>query len=515
MSTAESTEASNDSSYTELVATNEQLLAQLIRAEQEIELYRHRYEEIRRKLFGRSSEQRHVIDSGQECLFEEGEVSASLSAGGDEYAEIGSYKRKKTSKKQIPADLPVDEVIYEPHETHCDECGEELREFSRDIREEVEYQPSRFFKRHHVTVHCACPRCKTTASGEVPPENEPVIPGAQVGPSFLSHVMVSKHCDHIPYYRQSQIYEREGVFFPDKTLSLYGMRCGELLEPVARELKRVALALDYLQADETRLRVLDHEKEANAHTGQLWVMRSPSRESPLVLYEYHEGRGKEDAKEFLGDFTGALQTDALASYDDFVGIRLGCMSHGRRKFVEAKKVSQKESAHVLKLIGQLYKIEADLKKEYPKKPKEKTVTEWLKKREKIRKERSLPILSKIREYLNSLKPKCLLESHPLTQAVNYMLNRFEQFCVYTTDGKYESDNNPVEQAIRPIAIGRRNWMFCGSHQGAKMAAVMMTVIQTCKLRGINPHHYLTDVLPRLASHQTTSLIGLSPLDWKR
>jgi uncharacterized protein (UPF0332 family) len=293
------------------------------------------------------------------------------------------------------------------------------------------------------------------------------------------------------------------------------MRVGELLQPVARRLKEMALALDYLQADETRLRVLDHAKEANAHTGQLWVMRNPARENQLVVYEYHEGRGKEDAKEFLGEFAGALQTDALASYDDFTGTRLGCMTHARRKFVKAKEISEKESAHVLKLLGQLYKIEADLKKEYPKKPKEKKVTEWLKKREKVRKEKSLPILQKLEEYLNFLKPKCLLESHPLTQAVNYMLNRFEQFCVYTTDGKYEIDNNPVEQAIRPIAIGRRNWMFAGSHQGAQMTAAMMTVIQTCKLRGINPHTYLTDVLPRLASQKTTSVDGLTPLDWKK
>lgn len=506
MSSAAESESNHDLSYDELAAIN-------VRLEQEKELYRHRYEELRQKLFGRSSEQRHVIDPGQEQLFEDEEPESPLSE--EDYTEVPSHKRKKRRRKEFPADLPVDEVVYEPTETHCEACGEELVEFSRDTREEIEYNPASFFRRQHVTVHCSCPKCKETVSGEVPPENHPVIPGAQVGPSFLSHVMVSKCSDHIPYYRQSQIFEREGVFFPDKTLSLYGMRVGELLQPVARKLKQTALSLDYLQADETRLRVLDHEKEANAHTGQLWVMRSVSRENPLVIYEYHQGRGKRGAKEFLGDFSGALQTDALASYDDFTGIRLGCMTHARRKFVAAKKISEKESAHVLRLIGQLYKIEAGLKKEYPKKPRKKKVAEWLKKREKIRKEKSIPVLGKIREYLEFLKPKCLLESHPLTQAVGYMLNRFEQFCVYTTNGRYEIDNNLVEQAIRPIAIGRKNWMFAGSKSGAEMTAVMMTVIQTCKLRGINPQKYLTDVLPRLASQRTTSLEGLTPLDWKK
>ncbi|MCB0328457.1 MAG: IS66 family transposase [Bdellovibrionales bacterium] len=503
---------SESPSYEELAAVHAATLDQLTRTEQEKELYRHRYEELRRKLFGRSSEQRHVIDPGQESLFEAVEPPSSVPE--ENYTEVPSHQRQKRRKKVFPEDLPIDEVIYEPTETHCEECGEELEEFSRDIREEIEYNPASFYRRQHVTVHCSCPKCKATVSGEVPPENHPVIPGSQVGPSFLSHVMVSKHCDYIPYYRQSQMYERSGVFFPDKTLSLYGMRVGELCQPVARYIKQVVLSLDYLQADETRLRVLDHDKEANAHTGQLWVMRSVSRENPIVVYEYHQGRGKEDAKEFLGNFSGALQTDALASYDDFAGTRLGCMTHARRKFVAAKKISEKESAHVLKLIGQLYKIEADLKKEYPKKPKEKKIIEWLKKREKIRKEKSLPVLHKIREYLHFLKTKCLLETHPLTQAVSYMLSRFEQFCVYTTDGRYEIDNNPVEQAIRPVAIGRKNWMFAGSHKGAEMTAVMMTVIQTCKLRGINPHHYLTNILPRLASQKTTSLTGLTPLDWK-
>lgn len=512
MSNAAESETKAHPSYDELAAVHAETIQQLTRLEQEKELYRHRYEELRRKLFGRSSEQRHVIDSAQESLFEDQKLLASSE---EDYNEIPSHKRKKRSKKEFPADLPIDEIIYEPTQTHCQECGEGLKEFSRDIREEIEHTPASFFRRQHITVHCSCPSCKQTVSGEVPPENCPVIPGAQIGPSFLSHVMVSKHCDHIPYYRQSQIYAREGVFFPDKTLSLYGMRVGELLQPVARKIKEIALSLEYLQGDETRLRVLDHEKEANAHTGQLWVMRSPSRENPLVVYEYHPGRSKKDAQNFLGNFKGALQTDALASYDDFAGIRLGCMAHARRKFVKAKKISEKESSHVLRLIGQLYKIEADLKKEYPKKPKRKKISEWIQKREKIRKEKSLPILGNIREYLDLLKPKCQFENHPLTKAINYMLNRFEQFCMYTVSGEYEIDNNPVEQAIRPIAIGRRNWMFAGSERGAEMAAVVMTVIQTCKLRGINPHHYLTDVLPRLASHKTTSLDGLTPLDWRK
>lgn len=330
-----------------------------------------------------------------------------------------------------------------------------------------------------------------------------------MGPGFLAHLVVSKFSDALPYYRQSQIYEREGVFFPDKTLSRYGLAVAALLEPIAKAIKQFLLENRYLQADETHLDVLDSEKSHRTHQGMLWTLLDPL--SSAVYYEYHRGRTQEAADAFLGSYNGALQTDAYVCYDNFSGKHIGCMQHARGYFVKAKKIEKKECKHVIGLMGKLYKIEKDLKKTRAKL----SDSDWFEKRRKTRLELSAPILEQLRLYLLKLKDRWLLEKHPMTIAINYMLRRYKVFTAYLEDGRYEIDNNPIERAIRPIAIGRRNWLFAGSHHGAKMAAVLLTVIQCCKTQGINPQQYLTDVLPRLADQGTKSLSGLTPLDWKR
>jgi hypothetical protein len=185
------------------------------------------------------------------------------------------------------------------------------------------------------------------------------------------------------------------------------------------------------------------------------------------------------------------------------------MAHARRYFVEAKILAPKECKHVIHLIGRLYKIERDLKKAR----KDLTPEKCYKKRFKTRQQLSVKILEELREYLIMIKSRYFLEQHPLYKAIHYMLNRYELFCEYTRDGRFEIDNNAIENMIRPIAIGRRNWLFAGSEHGARMAAVMMTVVQTCRRLKINPQRYLADVLPRLADQNTNSLEGLTPMEW--
>lgn len=317
------------------------------RLEQEKELYKFQLEQLKQHVFGKRSEKHYRDIPGQGSLFEP-EVPKESE---EEYVEVCAHKKKRRSKKSIPKDLPVETILYEPEETHCQTCGEELREFSRDTREEVEFEPARFFKREHVTVHCSCLKCHTVQSGEVPPESKPVIPGTQVGAGFLAHLVTSRISDHLPYYRQSQMYEREGVFIPDKTLSRYGLAVGGLLEPVAKAIKVELLRQGYLQADETHLDVLDSKKSPNTHTGQLWVLNDPL--SRLTYYEYHEGRDKGAARALLGSYKLALQTDAYSCYNEHPGLRLGCMAHARRYFVKAKKLAPKECNHVIRLIGEL------------------------------------------------------------------------------------------------------------------------------------------------------------------
>jgi len=493
-------------SYEDLVAKNLTLEQGNARLEQELELYKFQLDQLKQYIHGRRSEKQHEVSPRQGNLFSSEEIPEL--EPDEEGIEVKPHKRKRKSKKSIPKDLPVVTEVYEPELSNCSDCEAELKEFSRDTREEIEFQPARFFRRLHVTVHCSCPKCNRVESGKTPVENKPVIPGAQFGAGFFAHLITSRICDHLPYYRQSQMYEREGLYIPDKSLSRYGLALGALLEPVAKEIKRKLLELNYLQADETRIEVLDKAKSPNTHRGQIWVLNNPL--GKLTYFEYHEGRSQGAADSMLGSFGGTLQSDAYVCYDKYQGVSLGCLTHARRYFVKAQKLAKKECGNVLRLIGELYRIEKKLKKELGSSSAD---DEWFEMRRAVRQERSKDILEKLRLYLLKLKDLWLLEKHPMYTAIHYMLNRFESFGGYCADGRFEIDNNKIEQLIRPIAVGRRNWLFAGSHHGARMSAVMMTIITCCKQNKINPQRYLSDVLPRLAQTETTSVQGLSPHDW--
>lgn len=499
-------EASSTVSTEEIIALNNRLLEQNAKLEQQLQLTQFQLEQLKQHVYGRRSEKERYVSPDQETLF--GQDSSPAEPENEEYTEVKGYRKKRNSKKKIPAELPTEELVYKPEATHCTECNEALKEFARDIRNEVDFIPARFVRRKHVTVHCACPQCKQVYSGKTPVEYKPVLPGTEFGAGFFAHMLVSKHCDHLPYYRQSQIYEREGVIIPDKSLSRYGMALGSLLEPVAKAIKAELLKQGYLQADETRYEVLKGKEGKNIHRGQIWVLNDPL--GKLTYYEYHPGRDGAAAESLLSGFTGSLQTDAYASYNGYEGTQLGCMTHARRYFVKVRSLTPEEAGHVLTLIGKLYKIERELKKKHGNKKAQK----FYQIRLKARQEKAVPILEELKAYLITLKDSWLLTEHPLTKAINYMLNRFDAFCVYTMAGHYEIDNNDVERMIRPIAIGRKNWLFAGSPEGAKMAAVVTTVIQSCKQMKINPQQYLVSVLPRLAQTETTSLDGLAPFDWK-
>ena len=493
MSQTGSTEQFSSLSHGELVKISTNL-------QQEVELLKFKFEELQRYVYGKRSEKQICESPEQEKLFALPETQQQ-----PEYQDVKGYKKKKSSKKKIPEDLPVEQIIYEPEQSECEHCGEQLIEFSRDVRSELEFIPSRFFRKEHITLNCSCPKCKIVQSGAAP---APVIAGTQLGAGLLAHILVNKFVDHLPYYRQSQIFEREGVYLPDKNLSRYGLALGALLEPVAKAIKAQILQSGYAQADETHIDVLDHEKSSNTHRGQLWVLNQPH--SKLTYFEYHEGRNKDAASALLDKYKGILQTDAYTCYNDHSGIHLGCMAHARRYFVKAKKLAPKECNHVIRLIGELYTIERELSKAHSNLKQ----NQYFEKRKQVREQRSILILDKLKLYLIDIKDKWLLEKHPMYTAIWYMLNRFEVFSIYTTDGRLQIDNNDVERMIRPIAIGRNNWMLSGSHHGATMSAVIISVLQTCKALKVNPQAYLTDVLPRLADHKTRSLQGLSPFDWK-
>ena len=496
----------SDATASDVITPEQLALISLISSnthlEQELELMKFKYKKLQQTVYGKKSEKQFLDSSEQLNIFGNEESPAPETEDSDEYESINYKRKKKSSKKYFPEDLPVDEVVFTPTERNCTDCGAELKEFSRDIREDIEFKPARFFRRQIVKVNCSCPKCKKVVSGKTP---SPVIPGSQLGASFFAHLITSRFSDHLPYYRQSQIYQREGVIIPDKSLSNYAQILGSLLQPVAKGIKESLLSLDYLQADETRLEVLEKEK---THRGQLWVLNDPR--SNLSYYEYHDSRSQVASDSFLNNYSGALQTDGYVTYGNHQGVSLACLAHARRYFVKASKLAPKDAKHIVKLISKLYGIEKELtKRRIRLKPEE-----WYQERLKVRQKDSVPILDNLKKYLIRIKDQYLVDDHPMTKAINYMLSRYELFSNYTTNGRYQIDNNDIERVIRPIAIGRKNWLFAGSHEAAKINAVMMTIMETCKQMKVNPQRYLESVLPKLADHKTTSLDGLTPMDWK-
>jgi hypothetical protein len=321
------------------------------------------------------------------------------------------------------------------------------------------------------------------------------------GPGLLAQIIIDKYTDHLPVHRQIQRFGREGIKLSSSTLSDWiGGTC-TLLEPLYDTLKANVLSSHYLQADETPIKVLDKDKKGTTHRGYHWVYHAPVER--LVLFDYREGRGREGPQEILKDFTGHLQTDGYAVYQDFdkkSTIKpFNCMAHARRKFDEAKDNDLVRASYALTEIQKVYAIERQAKNE----------TLSTKQRQALRQERSLPILQALKDWMLE-NYKMVLPKSAIGQALHYSLERFDKLMLYTTDGKLEVDNNLIENAIRPVAIGRKNYLFAGSHNGARRAAMLYSFIGTCKINDVNPFEWLKNTLETIPQHPVNKLYELIP-----
>lgn len=455
------------------------------------------FRELKRQVFGRKSEKLSVLSLGQGQLFS-AEVSELPVV---EKIEIPAYKRsKRNGRKPTPRDLPRERIEYEPEQKNCSSCGSFLTKIGEEITEELEYLPARFFIREHVRIKCACPQCKEgVQQGDLPPTVQ-VLEKGRPGPGLLSQIMIAKYCDHIPLFRQEQIYRRHGVELSRSTMCDWVAKVADLLFPITQELKREILRARAIFADETYLKVQDPKREG-LHTGYLWGALSP----PGVYFHYSKSRAGAVAKELLGDYRGFVHTDAYAGYNPIFlpehSVRVGCWAHVRRKFVEIQKLSPKACAGVLKRIADLYKIERLVRR----------LSE--EERRARRQKESVSLLQKLKEYLDFLNIQTLPQ-HPLKKALEYALNQWLELTIYTTNGELQMDNNPIEQQIRPIALGRKNYLFAGSHEGAKRAAILYSIINTCKMHKVNPFDYIKDVLVRVHTHPAVRIGGLLPHRWK-
>jgi hypothetical protein len=325
----------------------------------------------------------------------------------------------------------------------------------------------------------------------------------------LAHLIISKYPDHLPLHRQIKIFERSGIHFAASTLSDNVAAVSRLLEPLYNCLKREVLKNLYLQADETGIRVLDSEKKGACHSGFLWTYYAPA--SKLVLFDYQKGRGQEGPKEILKHFEGVLQTDGYQVYgklfENSTTVTLAaCMAHVRRKFDEAVSYNAKRAKHVVAEIAKLYAIEKAIRDNPDLKEGDITQKRILE---------AAPILNRLQHYLEGEQSKVLPES-PIGKAITYALKLWDRLTVYLYHGQLRIDNNLIENTIRPIALGRKNYLFAGSHAAAKNAAIIYSLLGSCQLNGVNPQEWLEDVLYKLNnSNYEGKFSDLLPNRWKK
>ena len=366
----------------------------------------------------------------------------------------------------------------------------------------MEYEPGTMYVVQYIRSKHAKPDNSGVLIGQLP--HRPIDKGI-AGHGLLSHVLISKFVDHIPLNRQLQQFKRQDIRIPASTINGWLKATCDLLVPLERILRVETLMGDYLQADETTIKVQDPYKKGKTHNGYFWLYHNPVRR--LLFYDYRAGRGRDGPSAILNNFTGYLQTDGYRGYDEITRkndlVRLGCMAHARRKFYEAKDHNPGHAEWMLKKISRLYDLERYARKS------EFTVKE----RFELRDQYARPILDSIRSWLDaeimSVSPKT-----ELGVAITYMINQWLRLTNYLLDGRLEIDNNLIENAVRPVTLGRKNWLFAGSHDSARQSALVYSLVGTAKLNNIEPWKYLKDVLTRINDHPMKEINHLLPHNWK-
>ena len=404
----------------------------------------------------------------------------------DVIIETPEKTKQPKIRKPIPAVYPRVEVIHDlTDDQKVCSCGCQMTSFGMDITEQLDVVPAYIRVLQHKRLKYACKSCEEGV------KIAPVVPSAiskcMAAPGLLAHVAASKFDDHLPLYRQSEIWGRMGVELSRATLSAWVLKMGYVLAPLIAHMQHRIVQSVYVKADETTIQVLRTPKKSNASKSYMWVYMNANTLKPAVVYDYQETRHGERAKDFLNGFQGVLQTDGYSGYHCVTsqeGITsMGCWAHARRKFHDVYILAKQEgiASKALEMIGKLYTIEAEIK------------DESINIKSKVRFEKSTPILDAFYHWLNEIKPN-VQPKGGLDKAVNYAVNQKEQLMYYVKDGSVDIDNNKAERQMKPFAVGRKNWLFMGSPDGARAGATLLSLIETAKLNGLNPEGYLKHVL---------------------
>jgi transposase len=469
--------------------------------ELKIEQLTHEMAVLKRWKFAARSEQLH---GAQRSLLEE-TIDADLEAIAVELAALRSPQRPQAPKEQpkrgpLPAHLPRVEVRHEPERTVCS-CGCALKRIGEDVSEKLDYTPGVFHVERHIRGKWACAKCQTLIQAPVPAQ---VIDKGVPTAGLLAQVLVAKYADHQPLYRQEGIFERAGMAIPRSTLAQWVGACGVQLQPLVDALRVMLLERAVLHADETPVAMLKPGK-GSTHRAYIWSYSSTQFDDlHAVVYDFADSRAAAHPKQFLEGWSGKLVCDDYAGYKGLfaAGVtEVGCLAHARRKFndlwVNHKSPLAEEA---LQLFGRLYDVEREAG--------ELSAGE----RQRLRQLQSQPIADKLREWLILQRQKAT-DGTAIAKAIDYSLGRWQALTRFLGDGALPIDNNWVENRIRPIALGRSNWLFAGSLRAGKRAAAVMSLIQSARLNGHDPYRYLKDVLERLPTQPASRIGELLPHGW--
>ncbi|MFT3815867.1 MAG: IS66 family transposase [Acidovorax sp.] len=473
---------------------------------------------LRRMKYGRSSEQ---LEHAQLDLTG-GTVAPIVTLERPSTNNVTSFdeQRKKRARRAAPSGrglpdhLPRRTVVHLPdgHQADCGcpACGLALREIGQDVSEVLDYEPGSFHVVRHVRPKLACRGCQDIRQAATP---DRPIDRVTAGAGMLSHVLVSKYCDHTPLYRQAQIYARAGLELHRSTLTDWMAQAAHLLKPLAEAIGRYVLSAGKVHSDDTPIRALGG-KGGKVHTGRLWVYVRDDRPSgceaaPAVWFQYSLDRKGEHPAKHLKKFGGVLQADAFAGYNALYAegreggriIEAGCWSHARRKLwdihVRQHKLPGTLAYQGLQRISELYKIEAEIQGRPPDA------------RRRVRRQKTAPMLKALREWMDATLAQVSAKS-PMAQAIGYALSNWTALTRFVDDGRIEAHNNTAERALRGVALGRKNYLHLGSDIGSDSAAVIYTLVGSAKLNGIDPQRYLTHVLERIAAHPINRIGDLMP-----
>ncbi len=521
-----------------LRAQRDQLLESQHQSDRTIEGLQHQLQQLLRRMYGRSSEK---IDPRQMALFDKlleqlaqaqtvtPEPLAASPAPATPAAEevpVEASRPAGHGRRRLPTDLPREKVIHDlpEEEKPCPCCGKLRHVIGQETSEQLGYVPAKLMVIEHVRLKYACCACEQSAAESGPQiitAEKPLSPIEKglAAPGLLAYVIVSKYSDHLPLHRLERILERHHIDIARSTMCDWMAQCAQALKPLYELMIREVLQSKVIHTDDTPVDVLDRQlagTRGGTRTGRFWVYLG-DKDHPQNVLAYTPSRSRDGPMKFLAGWGQSqrvyLQADAFGGYDGIYRGEAGgnvtevaCMAHARRKFYDARSSDAAVSTQALAYIRLLYDVEDQAKKlSVPQ-------------RQELRQELALPRLQEFKRWLESQQASRggpVLPKSPMGQAITYALNQWDALCVYTSDGNLAIDNNASENALRRVALGRKNWLFCGSDNGGHTAAVLFSFIAACQRHKVNAFDYLRDVLTRIAAHPMNRLAELLPDRWQQ